>query len=1267
MTEHVSEICSQCGAGFIPIEGELRSANLCAECQATAETGSFRKPLMTSNDGPLVASTEQRTAFLSGPDADVYSGKTIAKDIDSSATTDPENDSKRSLKAPTKIVSAGRNLGRFEIRGVLGRGSFGLVYRAYDPLLDREVALKIPRFFSDQHDSVKFLNEAKAAAKLKHPNIVVVYECGQIGDQPYIAVELVEGTTLARVLQQRRLSVSESVNLIQQLSEALSYAHSLGIIHRDVKPSNVMIATNGRPQLMDFGLAKHLDAHATDSVDNQILGTPAYMSPEQARGQKAAIGKLSDQYCVGTLFYELLSGSIPYQGDLWSVVTQVSDENVQPTPLLQLQADLPADLVAACQKAMEKRPADRYADLALLAEDMRRWCVGQPLLARPLSKSERLTRWARRNRPLAWSLASLALFLVVVGIFGYILAAHFKELAQQNLISRNKEQASKEAAVAATKQEQKALASEKKTRVDLERLLIENYIESSLVADRAGDPCLSQMWTGYAFDAARNHQDLQYESRQRFHAWNSDLAVPVAAHASSAGWCRALKYHASGRYVLMTGQSTSEIFDIKNQQVMDFPIDANIQVATWNEVGNQLAVARGDTVYVFDFPSGREACCWDLGEPVEDLRFSPDGRRLAVAGQSSIRIDDLTRQHPASPGWQLPKSVNGLIWSPNSKYLGTIGEQEVRVFDVTSTSTEPVMPPLAAQSKNMTRPVFVSNERLVIVDHAAAIRCWDLAKGNMVWDVPCGNVVCVDAEPEQGLVAYGENFEIVLLDAKTGKPCRPRIKHRNIPYHVCFSPDGRTLLSGGGDQTTQLTDVATSQTLIQKVSHPGIVHRVAWAPNGRQFATVEWNRATLRVWRSDRLDRSDVVSSGHAPQAYLRLHSSHHRAISVGFDQPLARRELVQTGLPKGERMGASIRSQGFITDAVYLPDGESLLIAMTQPLESPTLNLDANSKDLAGELQIVHSESGELIGKPLATKSFPIAVDVSPNGQTAAAMCEGGDVLVWALQSQEVHIESNVLEGRPMVHGFMIRHRLRFAPTNDRFVIWGAGAVAEMRSAIDGKLLFRVQHDHNYLHDVVFSPNGDHFVTCGSDQLVRRWNASDGQPLGNNLQHAGWVLTAQHSKDGTKLVTACSDRHARVWDLKTGALLVSTREHADEVYAVTFDTFGNNFYTGCRDGVIRVWDVAKGRQMGPDRRVKGAIHQLTMSFDGSRLWVVGKSADVVGLAINLWHSSMDDPIGRRKIKTLGELISGQSLREGGTPVLLNHEQWMERWQRFNE
>ncbi len=296
--------------------------------------------------------------------------------------------SRRTLAGSASWLATGpalQSLGRFELLEQVGVGSFGYVFRARDTELGRLVAIKIPRagHLASQEDAARFLREARSAAQLKHPGIITIHETGQAEDGTfYLVEEFVQGTTLSVRLAAGPVPFPETAELIAAVCDALDCAHRHGVIHRDIKPANILLDAEGRPHLMDFGLAKREAEDTVMTQDGQVLGTPAYMSPEQARGESHRVDVRTDIYSTGVVLYELLTGERPFRGNRRMLIMQVLED--EPRPPRQLNDKIPRDLETICLKAMAKSPARRYPSASELAEDLRRFSSGESIRARPI-------------------------------------------------------------------------------------------------------------------------------------------------------------------------------------------------------------------------------------------------------------------------------------------------------------------------------------------------------------------------------------------------------------------------------------------------------------------------------------------------------------------------------------------------------------------------------------------------------------------------------------------------------------------------------------------------------------------------------------------------------------------------------------------------------------------------------------------------------------------------------------------------------------------
>ena len=416
-----------------------------------AECDSCRKALDRATDDPQLARWAQRAATPS-PYRDEpglvqlvehLARSSVVFDAPAAAAATPIE------LGPPRVTGDLGVLGRYRIVKEVGRGGLGVVYQAYDETLGRAVAIKVLRGDrGDGNDRRQLAREARHAARFRHDHVVVVYAVEESPEGlPFIVMEYIPGPSVAELLRERmRLDPRHAAELAAQAARGLAAAHEAGLIHRDIKPANILFdPATGRARIVDFGLA-HI-AEAPGSIgEGTLVGTPSYMSPEQARGQ-GQVDARTDQYSLGASLYEMLTGEPPFRGTPAMVMHQVLEE--EPRPPRQLNEAIPRNLETICLKTLAKDPKHRYPNAAGLADDLGRWLRGEPIAAHPVGPAGRLARWARRNRRVAVLTATSFLLLTALALGALIAAARIEQARRVALIERNRADQNAERASAA--------------------------------------------------------------------------------------------------------------------------------------------------------------------------------------------------------------------------------------------------------------------------------------------------------------------------------------------------------------------------------------------------------------------------------------------------------------------------------------------------------------------------------------------------------------------------------------------------------------------------------------------------------------------------------------------------------------------------------------------------------------------------------------------------------------------------------------------------
>lgn len=701
-----------------------------------------------------------------------------------------------------------RDLGRFQLLAAVGAGAFGTVYKAHDPKLDRTVAIKIPRTgnLSSGPELDRFLREARSVAQLRHPSIVPIHEVGQIGDIPYLVSDFVQGITLADWLTGHPPTAQEAARLVADIADALQYAHEHGVIHRDIKPSNIMLDESGAPHVMDFGLAKRDAGEVTMTMDGQVLGTPAYMSPEQARGEGHRVDGRGDVYSLGVILYQMAAGELPFRGNARMLLHQVLHD--EPRSLRRLNDRIPKDLETICQKAMAKEPGRRYQTAADLAADLRRFLKGEPVRARPVGNVEKLGRWCRRNPSLAGASALAVLALVATAGVSIVYAVHHAEAAAQlRLENQRTDNALQEA-----RDNFRRLQETEERRRQALRLSAFMALDRGQNQCELGETARGMLWLARGLEVAPNQgSDVQRAIRTNLTAWSHHvhtLRIYWSHYSHDYPGESDYAFSPDGKtFLLGSDEGSPRLWEVATGRPLGepFPHSGKVYAVTFSRDGRRIMTGGEDkTARLWDVTTGKL-----VGQPllhpdaVRAVALSPDGNTaLTGTGESDhqARLWDLGTGKPIGLALPHRDQLESVGYSPDGKSALTRSrDNTARLWNLATQM--PIGGPLEHNQEYILAATFSSDGKNVLT---------------------CGS---------------GQSKTAQLWDAATGKPIGQPMKHPAIAFTAAFSPDGKTILTGCADGSARLWETASGNLLPRMFQHQGQIEAVAFSPDGKMVLT----------------------------------------------------------------------------------------------------------------------------------------------------------------------------------------------------------------------------------------------------------------------------------------------------------------------------------------------------------------------------------------------------------------------------------------------
>jgi WD40 repeat protein/predicted Ser/Thr protein kinase len=1035
---------------------------------------------------------ERRRAFLDaqcGGDAELRAAVEELLQLDSNAQKDASL--LRSPLAASRVggeaapLSAVRTIGRYRVVRVIGEGGMGTVYEAEQDNPRRTVALKVIRAGLDSGFLLKrFAGEAQILGRLHHPGIAQVYDAGvSESGQPYFAMELIAGVPLDQYVREQALDVRGRLELFARVCYPVQHAHERGVIHRDLKPGNILVESSGQPRVLDFGVARAAEVGLTASGGRteagQLIGTLSYMSPEQASGDPGAIDLRGDVYALGVILYELLAHRLPYSLDGLSLPEAVRVIREQePSRLGSLDGRLRGDVETIVAKALEKDKARRYASAGELAADVRRHLNHEPIRARPTSALYHLRKFARRHKGVVAAMLGIGLALGV----GTVVSVLYAVRADRN-------------ALAADENARQARENERLARYQAYRARLA------------------------AAAAALSHHDVDDAARQleaapaglRGWEWRHLHArLDDSAAVLPAGY--ALRRGASGFYLARLTPDGLVLSDEEGMRISSTP--RRNPRARWfsmycaDDLTWLIAEQAGQGIVRLLDSTGRERLLrLPPGHQSGDgLQFSPDGQRLAVLRTGvSISICDVSACRETAYLVRNGSVFNALAFSEDGRRLAVAADSPV--VSVWDTDTGRVVVDLRTHSNKVTAVAFHprGDRLLTATSPDGIVQQWDLRTAREVeppYDRHEGEVKAMAYSPDGQRVASAGVDRAVRLWRAEGRQDEAILHgHTRSVVGLAFSRDGRRLVTSDEGGVSHLWITEPDARLPVLRGHTSYIYPVAFTPDGRLIASGSWD-GTVRLWDAASGKAVAILPQGGIVRA-LALSPDGKRLVAAGDGTDGLRIWDVASRRPVATHKTA----ESTIFALAFRPDGTHLAVLGTGHM-----------------IEILDAATGERVASADGgLGAIRGTLDYSPDGRLLAGPYEGNQVGLWETESYR---RVGTLAG----HGGTV---LSVAFSADGRLLATAGADSLIRvwdvESEECRLTLRGHADEVFA--AVFHPDGSRIASGGRDRQVRLWDTATGEELVRLSGHSNYVYSLAFSPDGKRLVSSSGDTTLRLWD----------------------------------------------------------------------------------------------------------------------------------------
>jgi WD40 repeat protein/serine/threonine protein kinase len=1135
----------------------------CAVCQARLDELTGEDSLASSASVVLRQSTVPAPTFLSSSSHTDF----LARLKENPPSSSGRLQTKRAAKnAETVAFSA---VAGYEIMSEVGRGGMGVVYKARHVGLDRLVALKM--ILAGPHagpkELARFRQEAEAVARLHHPNIIQIYDIGESDGRPYLALEFVEGDSLAHLLQGTPQPHLPAARLLETLAGAIHYAHQQGIIHRDLKPANVLLEAGSRqqaagsnasslsavgcllpavPKITDFGLAKRLDSRSTGTHSGDVVGTPSYMAPEQAASKGKAVGPATDVYALGAILYELLTGRPPFRGPsaLDTVLQVLHDDPVRPSYLRQ---DLPRDLETICLKCLAKDPAKRYASAQGLADDLVRFRKGQPIKARPVGLHERAWKWAR-HRPAS---ASLVVGMMLVVVLSYTIITW---LWQDARLARNDMEFQREQAEIARddmklerEKAEEARRNEAEQRKQARTSLYFSRIAQSQLQWRVNDFPSAEQGLAKCLPAEGQEDDRGWEWHYLQGLFRNDLFTLPHGHSGLGG---SLAYDRQGNRIatVVSGPTVGEtpqpsevrIWDARTGGLMHtWASPSTLHRLAFHPDGSRLALATTDgAILIWDSATGKELLRRDLHQQtVWALAFSPDGKTIASAGSDgTVKLWDSTSGKVHHDIRAHKDEIQSVAFHPHKAIVASGGQDTtVKLWD---TTTGKEIQTLRGHKTALSCVAFSPDgHSLVSASGNGNLKIWDLETGRIVQSLTgdTGGVLNVVFSPDgRYLAKAGKDGSVRIWHITTGVERMAFRGHTTPVESLHFSPDCQRVASiSPGDGVAKVWDLTRHPEYATFARTDADVEAIMFADDGRRLTSITvggrlqaWDASTGMLLEERMFPIHKEIVSPAVPLSFAK--NAKYLAARSEQDARVVKRWDIANGTELTAYRGHALPvvCVRFSGDARYLA---TCACAAPFPLASPAPGGDTG---VSHEIKIWDAASGNSLAT-MTGKGCIFNVAFSPDNRLVAVGGQEGTVTLLDWQSSQKHVKIAGHQGDVTGLAFSLDGKLlASAGMEDRRVkIWQVSALF----AGDPKAWHTLAAP-SLICDLTFSPDSRRLAAISRD-MVKMWDVETGHEAltlrGAAQRHRDPSFNPRlaFSPDGTSLAGTNWDESISTWE----------------------------------------------------------------------------------------------------------------------------------------